>query len=80
MSDLADRLREIRLAAGISRRELADLSGVTPRRIDRIEHGLSLPRENEILAVLHGANAGDQKAEVLALWARGLPKVVEEYV
>ncbi|WP_326644461.1 helix-turn-helix transcriptional regulator [Streptosporangium sp. NBC_01755] len=63
---LADRLREIRLDAGLTARAVAVAAGWHESKCSRIENGRTAPSDADIRAWCEVCDAGDQAAEVIA--------------
>jgi transcriptional regulator with XRE-family HTH domain len=64
--DLGTRLREIRLDAGLTARDLARLMRRHYSKISRVEHGAALPSFEDIRAWCHWCGAGDQAEDLIA--------------
>ncbi len=65
MSELGDRVRELRLGAGLSQRELATKVGVGFPHISKVENGVQIPSE-DLLTSIAGA-VGASADELLQL-------------
>ncbi|MFD8528432.1 helix-turn-helix domain-containing protein [Streptosporangium canum] len=63
---LSARLREIRLAAHLTGRDLGDLSGWHSSKVSRIEHGRQTPSESDISAWCRHCGADDQTGDLIA--------------
>ncbi|WP_329427979.1 helix-turn-helix domain-containing protein [Streptosporangium sp. NBC_01495] len=63
---LGARLREIRLAARLTGRNLGDLAGWHSSKVSRIEHGRQTPSENDIGAWCRHCEADDQAGDLVA--------------
>ncbi|MFF4737703.1 helix-turn-helix domain-containing protein [Streptomyces sp. NPDC001262] len=91
---LAGRLRELRLDAGLTGRDLAAECGWHPAKSSRIEHAKSTPSDDDIRAWARVCGADDQVADLIAAnrsaesmyvqWRRlqrtGLRRLQESYV
>ncbi len=63
---LGDRLREIRIDAGLTGRRLAQLAGWDRTKVSKIEHGRTLPTPADIRVWCEHACAADQTADLIA--------------
>src|SRR5437867_4073085 len=63
---LGDRLREIRLTAGLTGRRLASLAGWDRTKVSKIEHGRTTPTPADIRAWCEHTNAADQVVDLVA--------------
>jgi transcriptional regulator with XRE-family HTH domain len=63
---LADRLREIRLDAGLTARKLAAEAGWHPTKISKIEHGTQTPSPDDVRVWCAHCGAGDQVSDRIA--------------
>ena len=63
---LADRLRELRLDAGLTARELALRAGWERTKVSKIEHGTRPPSADAIRVWCHVTGAEDQVADLVA--------------
>lgn len=63
---LAARLREIRLDAGITKRELAARCGWSEAKSSRIENARTAPSDDDLRAWCHACGADDQAASLVA--------------
>jgi transcriptional regulator with XRE-family HTH domain len=63
---LADRLRDMRLDAGLSLRAVADASGWHESKSSRIEGGRTRPSDSDIRAWCRACGAEDQAADLIA--------------
>lgn len=91
---IADRLREIRLDAGLTARDLARAAGWHESKCSRIEHGRTVPSDADIRAWCNICGAADQAPDLIAAsraadnlyleWRRvernGLRQLQESYV
>jgi transcriptional regulator with XRE-family HTH domain len=77
MSKLGDYLRELRLAAGLSQRELAARVGVTFPHISKIEAGTENPSDELLVRI-----AGEVKTDPdeLLLYAERVPDALRQQV
>ncbi len=64
---LGGRLREIRIAAGLTQRDLAKLTGWHSSKVSRIEYGKQTPFEHDIKQWCLHCGALDQVADLLAM-------------
>jgi transcriptional regulator with XRE-family HTH domain len=72
------RLREIRLDAGLTGRQLAELTGFHFTKISRVEHGGQGLSDSDIRAWCNGCGADDQIADVIAQ-ARAVESMYREW-
>jgi transcriptional regulator with XRE-family HTH domain len=63
---LGQRLREIRVEAGLTARQLARLTGRHPSKVSRIEHGTIAPSAADIRAWCAHCGAADQEVDLIA--------------
>jgi transcriptional regulator with XRE-family HTH domain len=63
---IAQRLREIRLDAGLTARAVAQLAGWHESKASKIEHSRTVPSEADIRAWCAACRAEDQSAELIA--------------
>jgi len=63
---LGDRLREVRVRAGLSGRELGRLAGWHPSKVSKIEYARQAPSVDDIRAWCGNCGAGDQEADLIA--------------
>ncbi|GGK27140.1 transcriptional regulator [Pilimelia terevasa] len=63
---LGIRLRDVRKDAGLTGKQLAELSGINNSRISRIEHGGATPTEENVTAWLTACGAQAQHGEIIA--------------
>ncbi|MET8334064.1 helix-turn-helix domain-containing protein [Streptosporangium canum] len=63
---LRARLREIRLAAHLTGRDLGDLAGWHSSKVSRIEHGRQTPSESDINTWCRHCGADDQTGDLIA--------------
>lgn len=63
---LGTRLREIRLGAGLTGRDLGDRAGWHSSKVSRIEHGRQTPSENDISRWCRHCGADDQANDLVA--------------
>ncbi|WP_405144077.1 helix-turn-helix transcriptional regulator [Sphaerisporangium sp. NBC_01403] len=63
---LGARLREIRLVARLTGRDLGDLAGWHSSKVSRIEHGRQTPSENDISTWCRHCGADDQAGDLVA--------------
>jgi transcriptional regulator with XRE-family HTH domain len=63
---LGQRLREVRVEAGLTARELGRLMGCHPSKISRIEHGTVAPSAADIRAWCERCGAADQVDDLIA--------------
>lgn len=66
LQSLGARLREIRIDAGLTGRELARLAGWHSSKISKIEHGRQSPSAEDIKAWCEFCRAGDQTSDLIA--------------
>lgn len=64
--DVANRLREIRLDAGLTKRAVAAAAGWHESKCSRIEHARTPPSDNDIRAWCRICEAGDRAADLIA--------------
>ena len=64
--DIADRLREIRLDAGLTARAVAAAAGWHESKCSRIEHARTPPSDDDIRAWCRACGASDQAADLIA--------------
>ena len=64
--EIADRLREIRLEAGLTKRAVATAAGWHESKCSRIEHVRTPPSDEDIRAWCGICGAGDQAADLIA--------------
>jgi transcriptional regulator with XRE-family HTH domain len=64
--DVADRLREIRLDAGLTARAVAASAGWHESKCSRIEHGRTPPSDDDIRALCRICGATEQAADLIA--------------
>ena len=70
---LGRRVKELREAQGITQRGLAELVGVTPTSLWRIEHGVHLPRQRMMERLAAALNAPSRDLLVAAGYATEEP-------
>jgi transcriptional regulator with XRE-family HTH domain len=63
---IADRLRDVRLDAGLTRSAVAALAGWHASKSSRIEHGRTAPSDSDIRAWCRACGAEDQAADLIA--------------
>ncbi|MCX4825126.1 helix-turn-helix transcriptional regulator [Streptomyces sp. NBC_01142] len=63
---LASRLRDLRLDAGLTGRELAAQAGWQPSKVSRLENAKTPPSDADIRTWCHTCNAVDQAADLIA--------------
>jgi DNA-binding XRE family transcriptional regulator len=79
VDDLAVRLRQIRLKAQMSQRQLSAVTGISIHKVGNAERGTGLLSEAEVSGWAWQCGADDQVYEVLNLW-RAVPRPeVEDY-
>src|SRR5215469_10092082 len=64
--EIADRLREIRLDSGLTKRAVATAAGWHESKCSRIEHARTPPSDADIRAWCRICGAGDQAADLIA--------------
>ncbi|GII23805.1 helix-turn-helix domain-containing protein [Planosporangium mesophilum] len=64
---LADRLRNLRTAAGMAGKDLAEMLGWAPSKVSRLENGRQMPSTEDIAVWAQATRAGDEDAEDLRL-------------
>lgn len=81
-STIADRLRELRLVKGWSRKELADHAGMKQAGIRDIEQGINSPRWTSVIALANALGVGVEEftkpANQVFEKGRGRPRKEEQ--
>ena len=64
---LAARLREVRLEAGLTGREIAERAGWYPSKVSRLEHGVTPPSDEDIRAWCRSCGSEELAADLIAV-------------
>lgn len=76
--DLARRLRRCRVErAGISQRELAEIMGISPHRVQHAEHANLVLTSDEASAWAHACGCACQSTELRAMAAARQPVAID---
>ena len=77
MSELGEKVRELRLAAGLSQRDLAAQVGVGFPHISKVENGVQIPSEELLVAI---AKTVGVSSDVLLQLANRVPNELSQLI